>query len=153
MPRTVTAATSKATVERDAEDRICITFPLEPVPASRPRFRVIRPKQGGQFVHTYYDGAYKAFLEVAPKTLPKFDSPLAGRLKVQIVLIVRRPKTTKRITPKGDVDNYAKGVLDVLTTAGLWNDDDQVAFLTVEKYFADAGVAGEIWVCVEELPE
>jgi Holliday junction resolvase RusA-like endonuclease len=152
MARTA-AATSKAFVERDAE-RICITLPLDPVPASRPRFRVMKSKGGTPFVGSpYYEGRYKTFLAEAKASLPRFASPLAGRLKVQIVLIVSRPKTTKRITPKGDVDNYAKGVLDVLTDRGLWNDDDQVAFLTVEKYFADAGAAGEIWICVEEIPE
>jgi|TARA_B110000908_G_scaffold73826_1_gene88954 Holliday junction resolvase RusA-like endonuclease len=71
----------------------------------------------------------------------KIDGPLDVHLEV----IVRKPKTGKRTFPRGDVDNYAKGILDSLTNHGnVWNDDDQIINLTIFKRYAapeeDAGI-------------
>ena len=54
------------------------------------------------------------------------DTPLAGRLEVSLGLYP--PDARRR-----DVDNYSKGVLDALTHAGVWVDDEQIDKLGVLK--------------------
>jgi len=47
-------------------------------------------------------------------------------------------KTSKATAPMGDVDNFAKGPMDLLTkTQRVWMDDRQVVFLSVAKRFAE----------------
>jgi Holliday junction resolvase RusA-like endonuclease len=46
---------------------------------------------------------------------------------VAVEVIVRRPASTKKRRPKGDRDNFEKGVFDAITQAGgWWKDDDQI---------------------------
>jgi Holliday junction resolvase RusA-like endonuclease len=73
---------------------------------------------------------------VALKAVPAF--PVIGTCMVSVVCSVTRPKTTKLAAPKPDVDNYAKGILDVITKDGrFWLDDSQVAYLVVSKLWFD----------------
>lgn len=51
---------------------------------------------------------------------------LDGRLRVEIDY---HPPTLR----KYDVDNFSKGVLDALTKAGVWLDDEQVDILLQQK--------------------
>ena len=51
-----------------------------------------------------------------------------------------------RIT-KPDVDNLAKLILDAMTKAGYWHDDNQVCDLRITKY---DGPIGGLAVTVEE---
>lgn len=44
---------------------------------------------------------------------------LSGRLAVEITLMP--PCRRKR-----DIDNYSKGILDAITAAGVWQDDEQI---------------------------
>jgi len=54
----------------------------------------------------------------------------AGKLKPSApALHVQRP----------DVDNLAKGVMDAMTQAGVWRDDDQIVRLIVAKAWRDPG--------------
>lgn len=107
-------------------------LPIDPLPCPRPRVAVIR----GHGV-AYYPTAYKKwvaeFVELfADKQYPQFDGPV----RVRMILDCRKAKTSKLLTPSGDVDNYAKSVLDGLTKVGMWFDDKQVERLTVTKRFA-----------------
>lgn len=101
---------------------------LAPVAASRPR----TTRYG-----TYYVGPYKRWRMDADETIPKAESPMEGNLLVTLDLVCAKPKTTKRTNPRGDIDNYAKAVLDSLTKKGYWNDDDQIIELCVEKRWPD----------------
>lgn len=100
---------------------------LDPVPASRPRVS----KWG-----TYYAKTYKDWMKRAAEILPPLAFPHAGFLRVELEFIVRKPRTSKLHTPRGDIDNYAKAILDALTKADHWGDDGQVVTLFASKRFA-----------------
>jgi Holliday junction resolvase RusA-like endonuclease len=105
-----------------------IFLPIEPTPASRPRVS----KWG-----TYYGKNYERFRrEVRDYLHDVGGTKLEGPLVVFLEFVVTPPKTTKRDTPRGDVDNYAKGPLDSLTShGGFWDDDDQIVSLGIHKRF------------------
>lgn len=64
--------------------------------------------------------------------------PVQGTCLVSITCAVQKPKTTKLETPRPDVDNYAKSVLDAITKDGrFWKDDTQVSELHVTKTWAN----------------
>ena len=111
-------------------------FDIEPVPASRPRFRTFQVK-GRPVTSTYYAGKYKKFLAEAEKVIPEANVTHDGNLSVTVVCVVSKPKSTKRVNPNGDVDNYAKGILDVMTKKDYWNDDMQIVRLVVEKVWVN----------------
>jgi len=108
-----------------------IEFYLEvsPTPASRPKVS----KFG-----TYYGKNYQKFLNDALPIASRFDNiPTDKPVCVFVENVVKKPKTSKRDHPRGDVDNYAKGPLDVMTKADrFWEDDDQVVMLITTKRFA-----------------
>ena len=106
-------------------------FKIDAVPASRPRVS----KYG-----TYYLPTYRAFKKQMEELVAKDRDQFIrhqGPLSVIVLCAVQKPKTTKRDYPVGDVDNYAKAVLDSLNGI-LWEDDIQITELTVRKcYCAD----------------
>ncbi|MAU02243.1 MAG: hypothetical protein CL608_34325 [Anaerolineaceae bacterium] len=113
---------------------------VDPVPASRPRF-----VRRGNYTSTYYAGRYKEFLQetgviALENALGPFDwgdgLPFTGDVEVEAVFNVKRPKTTKLTSPKGDVDNYGKALLDLLQPTVI-QDDKQVTKLTLTKQFTD----------------
>ena len=73
------------------------------------------------------------------KDRPK--KPLEGRLTVSVWLY---PPTLRRY----DVDNFSKGILDALTHAGVWLDDEQVDEIHVYKCNKIKG--GEAVVRIED---
>lgn len=96
----------------------------------------------------FYPKNYTDWRDAALKQLTAgvgcFKEPVA----VALDAIVERPKTTVRLLPGGDVDNYAKSVLDILTKVKVWLDDDLVELLLVRKRWAVKGEeAGfNIWI-------
>lgn len=104
------------------------------MPAPRPRATgFVAGKR--VIISMYSPKPYKEWQAEAAKALKliseaRFDGPV----EVELLCVAERPKTTKLFGPKPDVDNYAKGVLDVVTKDGrFWGDDSQVQSLTVTK--------------------
>ena len=63
---------------------------------------------------------------------------------VDINCHINQPKKTKLWTPKADVDNYAKAVMDALNTF-LWDDDTRVTDLRIRKGWTEHnGIPG--WI-------
>lgn len=95
----------------------------------------------GKFAHAYYPKEYKAwreqFLELIP--LPWVNLGLSTPVSVYVEFVVRRPKTTKLLTPRGDIDNYQKSLFDALTDAKVWDDDTLVDTVKAKKRFTKEG--------------
>jgi Holliday junction resolvase RusA-like endonuclease len=128
-------------------------IPIDPLPCPRPRVRVIKGKNGKSFGHAYYEAAYKNWTEEFLKILgTKQFTKFAGPLRVRLVLDCRKARTSKLLFPGGDVDNYAKSVLDGLTHGGIWDDDKQVVHLIVTKRWAKADKVG-IYIYIDDSPE
>ena len=122
-----------------------IFLPVNPVPASRPRV-----SRWG----TYYGKNYEDFRKKVRDYLhdQPDNTPLDGEVYCIVEAVVEKPKTTKRGSPRGDVDNYAKGILDSLTQhAQCWGDDDQVVELVVSKRFTSDGEQPGIHVWIKEI--
>lgn len=122
-------AATKANVERLAQASLFyLWIGGKPVPASRPRVS----KFG-----TYYPKNYSAWRKESYKFVEDIEVPTSDRpLAVIIDVVVTKPKSTKRETPTGDVDNYAKSPLDLLND-NAWKDDSQIDFLAIAKRFAE----------------
>lgn len=93
----------------------------------------------GKFPTMYSPPDYKAWMAEVVKQLKARPYSCGGDdVSVSMIVMVSRPKTTKRKRPAGDADNYAKATLDAATYAGLWDDDVQIVDLTVWKRWATA---------------
>ncbi|KGK67060.1 RusA family crossover junction endodeoxyribonuclease [Xanthomonas citri] len=146
-----TTATTKPSskVTKGAALAASFIFPIDPVPASRPRVT----RWG-----TYHLKTYKTWLEAAGKYL-KGLSHVAGQgirpdtpLIVVAEFVCRKPKTTKLLTPKGDIDNYLKAPLDAITHAGLWGDDKWITTVVATKRFQEPGEEPHTALSVYEAP-
>ena len=117
--------------KKTSDCKVCV-LQLAPVPASR-------PKVGRWGV--YYGKTYARWKQAADKLLSEKNYSITDKpLVVQVEQICKRPKTTKRIYPNGDVDNHAKGPLDAITRSDFgWHDDSQIVELKVSKRFAEDG--------------
>lgn len=128
------------------------TVPLQPIPCPRPRITV-----RGRFAHAYYPAAYKDWKADAERLIEQaMDKEITATyydvaLQVVLVCVVVKPKTSKLTSPRGDVDNYAKAIMDALTASGAWGDDEQVEDLRVIKRWAKAGEDGYFTVTINPI--
>lgn len=120
-----------------------IRLRINPVPASRPRVS----KFG-----TYYPKRHKAFQSEALALLSEMrergDLPgvlMTGRLRVRVIFNVTKPKTTKLSSPRGDIDNYCKILMDCCNGL-VWEDDHQVVSVCAVKQFTSREGWIELWV-------
>ena len=109
-------------------------LPHPPVPAARPRVS----KWG-----TYYPKTYRVWRLDTEASLARFERPVTtvrGPVYATVYSVCKRPKKLTVELPRGDVDNFAKAVLDAVTRSGLvWKDDSQVKLLITAKRYAQDG--------------
>jgi Holliday junction resolvase RusA-like endonuclease len=98
----------------------------------------------GRYPSVYTDPAYKEWRAEAVAALNKiaayenFAPYREQNVRIEMEVIVRKPKTSKRQRPRGDTDNLEKGVWDAITSAGhWWADDDQIVENRTTKRWAD----------------
>lgn len=119
------------------------TIPMKPVPASRPRV-----SRWG----TYYGKTYEGWRKAAAAHVPEVTPPFTGRLAALLVYVLPPFKSVDREWPKGDVDNYAKAILDAVTsTQRVWTDDDQVCLTVEYKRFTTTSEDPHTFVHIREM--
>jgi Holliday junction resolvase RusA-like endonuclease len=117
-----------------------ITLWVEPVAASRPRVA----RNGRVYYQKRYDNFRKlAWAALGEMSRPK-GCPLSCPLEVELVFYCRTPKNPSNSYPIGDIDNYQKGVLDVLNE-WAWQDDVQICKITAQKKYAEQPRI-EVWI-------
>ena len=77
-------------------------------------------------------------------------SPTEALVSVDLMMFFEKPKTGKLLTPRGDIDNMAKGPLDA-ATGRLWVDDTQVVELHATKEYLSHGTPGYHILNIAEL--
>ena len=110
-----------------------LVISLEPVSASRPR--VTR-------FGTFYAKPYRTWIDQAKKLIPEGDLSFDKNKPLIAVIetVSTKARTSKLFFPRGDVDNFAKGPLDVITkVGGYYDDDNQIVTLISVKRFAAFG--------------
>lgn len=120
---------------------ISVIIPMTPVAKGRPRFTrtgfaytPAKTRQAEKDIQAFLKG-YPLFAEGIP-------------LAVTITCYFLRPKSAKkRLYPPGDVDNYAKTVLDA-AQGKLYQNDNQITRLLVRKEYGDVP---RIEVSLEEI--
>lgn len=131
---------------------IQFTVSGQPVAKGRPRFRIVRPRDGAEFVNAYSPPetvAYEARVSMAAKIAMAGRFPSSAPIEIMLELRMQIPESwTKkkrlaaslgqvRATKKPDADNVLKGVKDAMNGI-VWVDDSQVVVVTVRKlYHAD----------------
>mgnify|MGYP006401891371 FL=1 len=123
---------------------LSLRLAVDPVPASRPRF-----VRRGNFTGTYYAGRYKKFLQedglIALEAAlrdpvykdmsdPVESLPFVGPVMVFAAFHIPKPKTTKLEFPKGDIDNYTKGLLDILQPTVITNDNQVIEMQAIKQW-------------------
>lgn len=133
-----------------------VSFFVAGEPKAQPRAKAARI---GGFIRIYTPNTAKVWKEAvaaaARKALGKRWAKLEGPLSLNLAFSMPRPQAhylkaglrpdaPTHHTKKPDVDNLAKAVMDALTDCGVWVDDDQIASLSVTKFYVsrDPNVAG-----------
>lgn len=117
---------------------------MVPLPAPRPRVFQNR---------AYMPASYTAFCKEIASALPKTDEPpLDGELAMAIEFVCKPIAKSKFTTPAGDLDNLAKGVMDVLTKEGWYGDDRQITTLLLTKRFPQPGETPHIVFALDKAP-
>ena len=113
---------------------------LAPVPAARPRIG----KYGAYYPKTYANWKYAATDMLEPHRMAE---PYSHATRVDLLCVISKPKNPARLWPRGDVDNYAKAVLDAITSSGTyWYDDVCITRLDVTKRYVEPGEEPHIMI-------
>ena len=108
------------------------------------------------YIHHFKKAAVGSARQIFEYSLKRYRPKKPSTAPISLTLIlyfdIKGPKklwgTPKTTRP--DCDNYAKELIDSMTTLGFWEDDAQVYELKVKKYYAEKST---IYVRVEELKE
>ena len=146
------------------QDALVVVVPGEPCAQGRPKFARM-----GNFVRAYdprksRDWKAYAVACIEGALIARGQAGIAypeGPLKAFVTAVFACPKGDHRKVPvarrphpkRPDAENVAKAVLDAATTAGLWQDDSQVAVLVVSKWIGYQGEAPYVQLSVERLAE
>lgn len=128
---------------------IQFSVPGQPQAKGRPRFRIVKPKQGAAFVSTYTPPetvAYEARVSQMAKLAMAGTFPSSAPIEIMLELRMQIPPSWSkkkqvaaaegkvRATNKPDADNILKGIKDACNGI-VWVDDSQVVMLTVRKLY------------------
>jgi len=144
---------------------ITLTIPHAPISQPRQRHRIVRKKDGTDFVQNYTpkDAPVQVFKAAVQHYARQefWGEPLDGPLRVDIVFVLPRPKNkvlkTKPMprylhTIKPDRDNLDKAVMDALTGL-LWRDDCQVCDGRIQKWVASGDEQPHVEITVTEIED
>jgi Holliday junction resolvase RusA-like endonuclease len=118
-----------------------LTISGKPVPKPAPKVR----RNG----YAYYSPTFNEWFTAAKLQVgQQVGAPIINPLSVAVEVVGERPKNTILTHPRGDVDNFSKGILDALTKGGAWLDDALVRTLLITKRWADEGEDPDcnIWI-------
>lgn len=116
----------------------------------RPRFRIVKPRGGAQFVSAYTDAATRAYetrLAAAGKDAMGSAKPLDEALWVDVTAFMGIPASWSKkahaaavnfeVMPvtRPDADNFAK-CIDALNGI-VWRDDSLIVRLIVQKFYSE----------------
>jgi len=111
-------------IERAAGKPERATLDLDWPPSVNAYWRAIPAKRGGCRLIISADG--RRYRNRAMAGIWPFGEPFAGRIGVEITLC---PPTRRRL----DVDNFAKCALDTLEHCRVFEDDNQIDRLVIER--------------------
>ena len=113
---------------------LLLDVPCEPVPCPRPRVS----KFGSYYPPRYRNWKRDFSAEVAriAPFVTGADLPLRGTLSISVDIYCTRPRTSKLMYPRPDLDNYIKAVLDACNKL-LWLDDSQIIAIRGTKQWGD----------------
>lgn len=121
-------------MQRASPDVRVFRLPIEPVPASRPKWS----KYG-----VHYSKAYQGFRQLGQPIANAYDAAEFIPRDVPVVILVEHVMTKARTSrkffpPRADVDNLVKGPLDLMVKAEkFFHDDQQIVALTTVKRFTE----------------
>lgn len=139
-----------------------------PVPQPRHRMRLLAGRNGAMHSymapsnHRIYGWRSRVALEARKHRPPQ---PWCGPVRVVLAFRIPAPQRVLRqrreeggisnvwAVSKGDIDNYVKAVLDVLTDEGFWVDDSQVVSLQAAKVWVNNRQLAGCMVTVDYLCE
>jgi Holliday junction resolvase RusA-like endonuclease len=108
---------------------------VKPVPASRPRVP--------RFGKPYFLKTYKKWRDDAGNDLPHYNGkPIDEPVYLNVLFAIPRAKSSKLIVPAGDIDNFEKGLYDLLVRKEYLSDDKWITTHTVRKRFLPCGSQG-----------
>lgn len=113
-----------------------VTIEIPGRPVAKQRARSIRP---GVF---YTPTRTRRYEELVAGRARDAGTKIKGEIVIEIALMTRR-----RLT--GDIDNYAKSILDGIVKGGLIDDDSEVVSLSISKSRVIAEETDRVWVTVE----